>query len=395
MDENKEIELTDEQSVNEVVSEVAEQPLVQEEQPQKKNRKALYIIVATAAAVIGIMVGFATFILCDMNGVFLKTDKNITINKGTPASQVAEILENEGVIKGSLYFRIYSRIKGYDASFKYGVYDIPAKSSYEDIAQKLMTEGAVAESVKVTIPEGTSISDYTKDVNGQDVTVPGIATLLEKAGVCKKEDFFEALKNTVGDGKISASADSENTYHTFEGYLFPDTYEFYFYDSKECAALAVKKMMARMESAFTEDMLKRAKELDMSVNEVLTLASIVQMESGLDTGSMSKVAAVFYNRLSSGSTLGSSPTCYYGDAFETDDGRYNTYNVKGLPPGPLCSPGISAIKAVLYPEENFKEYFYFVTDSKGKFYFHKTYEEQNATINRLRQENNWIYEYFD
>ncbi len=394
MDENKEINEALEE-ISEVQENTIEEVVKEENAPQKKKRKALYIIMAVTAVVIGLMIGIATFILCDMNGVFLKTDKNITINKGTPASRVAEILDDEGVIKSSLCFRVYSRLKGYDASFKYGVYDISAKSSYEDIAQKLMTEGAVAESVKVTIPEGTSIYDYTKDVNGQDVTVPGIATLLEKAGVCNKEDFFEALKNVVGEGKVLGSADSEKTYHTYEGYLFPDTYEFYFYDSKECAVLAVKKMMAKMESAFTEEMLKRAKELDMGVNEVLTLASIVQMESGLDTSSMPKVAAVFYNRLKSGGTLGSSPTCYYGDAFETDDGRYNTYNIKGLPPGPLCSPGISAIKAVLYPEENFTEYFYFVTDSKGKFYFHTTYAEQTATINRLRQENNWIYEYFD
>lgn len=395
MDENKEINNASEQAVPEDVENTTEEVVKEEIVPQKKNRKALYIIVASAVAVIGIMIGFATFILCDINGVFCKTDKNITIEKGTPAAQVAEILEDGGVIKGSLYFRIFSRLKGYDSSFKYGVYDIKAGSSYEEIAQKLMTEGAVAESVKVTIPEGTSISDYTKDVNGEDVTVPGIATLLERAGVCSKADFFEALDKVVPGGKIISSADSQKTYHTYEGYLFPDTYEFYFYDSKECAALAVSKMMASMENAFTEDMIKRAKDKNMSINEVLTLASIVQMESGLDTASMPKVAAVFYNRINSGSTLGSSPTCYYGNAFENDDGRYNTYNVKGLPPGPLCSPGKAAIEAVLYPEENFTEYFYFVTDSKGKFYFHKTYAEQTATINRLRQENNWIYEYFD
>ena len=394
MDEKKEINNAAEETISEAF-EIVEEADTQTSAPQKKNRKALYIIIGIASAVLAVIIGFSTFILCDMNGVFLKTDKNITIEKGTPAAQVAEILEDGGVIKGSFYFRIFSRLKGYDSSFKYGVYDIKAGSSYEEIAQKLMTEGAVAESVKVTIPEGTSISDYTKDVNGQDVTVPGIATLLERAGVCTKADFFEALEKVVPNGKIVSSADSQKTYHTYEGYLFPDTYEFYFYDSKECAALAVEKMLSHMENTFSEDMFRRAKEKNMSINEVLTLASIVQMESGLDTASMPKVAAVFYNRINSGSTLGSSPTCYYGNAFEKDDGRYDTYKIKGLPPGPLCSPGKKAIEAVLYPEESFSEYFYFVTDSKGKFYFHKTYAEQTATINRLRQENNWIYEYFD
>ena len=133
------------------------------------------------------------------------------------------------------------------------------------------------------------------------------------------------------------------------------------------------------------------------MNEVLTLASIVQMESGLNTTDMPGVAAVFYNRLNNSaefSTLGSSPTCYYGDSFKKDDGRYNTYNVEGLPPGPLCSPGIDAINAVLNPTEN-SPYYYFVTDSTGKFYFHKTLAEQNVTINRLKKDKNWIYEYFD
>jgi UPF0755 protein len=120
------------------------------------------------------------------------------------------------------------------------------------------------------------------------------------------------------------------------------------------------------------------------------------MESGINTESMADVAAVFHNRLKSSDfkTLGSSPTCYYGDSFRKDDGRYNTYNVEGLPPGPLCSPGLAAIKAALYPNES-SQYYYFVTDSDGKFYFHKTLAEQNVTINQLKQKGKWIYEYFN
>ena len=132
------------------------------------------------------------------------------------------------------------------------------------------------------------------------------------------------------------------------------------------------------------------------MNEILTMASIIQMEAGKSTSEMANVAAVFYNRLKSDdfATLGSSPTCYYGKNYRNDDGRYNTYNIEGLPPGPLCSPGIDAIKAALYPTEN-TDYYYFVTDAKGKFYYHKTLNEQNITINRLKKDKNWIYEYFD
>ena len=391
--------MSDNKDINELFNIVPDDeeatPVVTEEKQEKKNKKTLYIILSAAALVVLIFVGIAVFGLCDMNGAFNGSEKQFEIKEGTPASVVAEILEDEDVIESSLFFRVYCRMKGYDSSFKYGVYKIGAKSSYEEIAKKLMTEGAVAESVSVTIPEGTSIYDYTKDVNGNDVTIPGIATLLSRAGVCTKEDFFEALHGAVTNDEFFSSVNKEDTYVALEGYLFPDTYDFYFYDSKECAALAVNKMLECTKAVFSEDMLKKAQEKNMSINEVLTLASIVQMESGLDTKSMPKVASVFYNRLKNGGTLGSSPTCYYGNAFKDDDGRYDTYKIKGLPPGPLCAPGKDAINAVLYPEENFDEYYYFVTDKNGNFYFHKTYGEQQNTIDRLKRENNWIYEYLD
>ena len=127
------------------------------------------------------------------------------------------------------------------------------------------------------------------------------------------------------------------------------------------------------------------------------MASIIQMEAGKSTDEMANVAAVFYNRLKDGDTggkLGSSPTCYYGTFHKNDDDRYDTYKIKGFPPGPLCSPGIDAIKAALYPTEN-SPYLYFVTDKNGKFYYHKTFSEQQKTVNSLQQGNNWIYEYFE
>ena len=155
-------------------------------------------------------------------------------------------------------------------------------------------------------------------------------------------------------------------------------------------------MVSECEDRITQTMHDRAREMGYTINEIITMASIIQMEAGQSTKEMANVAAVFYNRLKSDdfATLGSSPTCYYGGSFKRDDGRYDTYKVKGLPPGPLCSPGIDAIKAALYPTEN-TEYYYFVTDKNGKFYFHKTLSEQNSTIAKLQQGNNWIYEYFD
>ncbi len=321
----------------------------------------------------------------------------LEIAQGTPTVQIAQQLKDEGAINSKLFFRLYSKLKGYDGQYKYGVYTFDVECGYEDICDMLMNDGAKAETVTVTIPEGTGIKDYTKNVNGEKVTVPGIATLLEEKGVCSKQDFYNALSDVEFKSELLKGVNVGKTYYELEGYLFPETYNFYSYDSKACAKLAVQKMIAETEKRITKEMFKRAEDLGYTMNEILTMASIVQMESGQSSGEMSNVAAIFYNRLKSDSfaTLGSSPTCYYGGAFANDDGRYDTYKIKGLPPGPLCSPGISAINAALYPATDKEGYFYFVTDSSGKFYYHKTSSEQDKTINRLQQGGNWIYEYFD
>lgn len=321
----------------------------------------------------------------------------VQIDPGMSTAQIANALEENGAINNALAFRIFSRLKGFDGKYSYGVYSFNNEIGYNDLAAMLMTEGAKAETVTVTIPEGTGINDYVKNVNGEKVTVLGIATLLENAGVCSRSDFFAALDKVEFKGELLSNAEQTKTYYALEGYLFPDTYNFYSYDSKECALLAIEKMIKQSEKVITEEMYARAEELGRNMNEILTMASIIQMESGLNTTDMPDVAAVFYNRLANPTnypTLGSSPTVYYGDSFRSDDGRYNTYTAKGLPPGPLCSPGLDAIKAALYPTEN-SPYYLFVTDSSGKFYFHKTLSEQESTIKRLKQEGKWIYEYFN
>lgn len=375
-----------------------------EENAKKGKRKSkgtiksiiwvLGIIVVSVGIAFGVIyagadylgIGFGRGVDCQMN-----------IPMGSSTKTISKELNECGAVKLPILFRVYSRLKGYDSQYKYGLYTFNNEMGYGEIATMLISEGAKAESVTVTIPEGTGIYDYVKNVNGEKVTVKGIGTILEEKGVCSKEDFFTALK-TVGEELNSVllkDANTEKTYHKLEGYLFPDTYEFFAYDSSECAELVVKRMFSQCESKITSAMYKRAEEMGYTINEVITMASIIQMEAGQSESALKDVAAVFYNRLHSSDfkTLGSSPTCYYGGAFKSDDGRYDTYKIEGLPPGPLCSPGIEAIKAALNPSES--EYYYFVTDSKGKFYFHKTLAEQNKTIAKLKQGDNWIYEYFD
>ncbi|MEE0897890.1 MAG: endolytic transglycosylase MltG [Acutalibacteraceae bacterium] len=369
----------------------------------------LSIIIVAVGLGIGIIYAGADFTGI---GFGRGADTTMDIKMGTPAAEISEQLKDSGAVKIPMLFRVYAKLKGYDSQFKYGFYTFSTEAGYEDLCQMLISEGAKAETVEVTIPEGTGINDFTKNVNGEKVTVPGITTLLEKAGVCSRADFLEALENVKRDTKLLQNADDIRTYHTLEGYLFPETYSFYSFDDKqECARLAVEKMLSESEKRITEDMYKRADEMGYSMNEILTMASIIQMEAGVEAKTdsakehlkinMQGVAGVFYNRLKSSDfpSLGSSPTLFYGDSFKQDDGRYNTQAdnkfsaIEGLPPGPLCSPGIDAINAALNPKES--DYYYFVTDSSGNFYFHKTAAEQSATITKLQQGQQWVYEYFN
>lgn len=384
---------------------------------QKKNKslvKSIIWIVSIVVVSLGLAFG-VIYAGADFMGIGFGRggEKVLVIEEGTPASQIAEQLEEIGAVKIPTLFRLYAKVKGYDSQFKYGHYFIDTEAGYDAICEKLITQGAKAETITVTIPEGTGINDFTKNVNGEKVVVKGIATILEEKGVCSKSDFFAALDNVKLNTKLLSNVDEARTYYPLEGYLFAETYEFFAYeDSAKSAEFAVKRMLEESEKRITDDMYKKAEKLGYSMNEVLTMASIIQLEAGIDAktpeaksrlaDNMQGVASVFYNRLSSaetGGTLGSSPTLFYGDSFRNDDGRYNTQAdndfsaIKGLPPGPICSPGIDAINAALNPKTS--EYLYFVTDSSGNFYFHKTMAEQNATIAKLKQGNQWIYEYFN
>jgi len=396
----------------------AENKLKKEKKKKRKKGKSVIGTIIWILSIIIVSVGLAYGIIyagADFMGIGFGRGQEkceINIKMGASATDIANELNESGAVKIPMLFRLYAKLRNYDSQFKYGYYNFDSEAGYDAICQMLITEGAKAEAIKVTIPEGTGINDFTKNVDGENKTVPGIASILEKAKICTKEDFLYALTEVKLNGKLLSNADSNKTYHALEGYLFPETYEFYSFDSAECAKLAVEKMINESEKRITDEMYARAEELGYTMNEILTMASIIQLEAGIEVktdeakarlnDNMKGVASVFYNRLKAeetGGTLGSSPTLFYGDSFKQDDGRYNTQAdndfsaIKGLPPGPLCSPGIDAINAALYPKTS--DYLYFVTDKSGNFYFHKTMAEQNATIAKLKQGKQWIYEYFN
>ena len=334
------------------------------------------LVIALTLAIMLAMIGF------DFLGIgFGRNGKSVTIEipEGASTKKIADILEEAEVIKFSLAFNVYSRLKDYDSKYQYGVYTFNNDIGYSGVANKLVTEGKAADNVTVKIPEGA--------------TVDQIAELLEKNNVCTKKDFINSLQYDKFKYDFLKSIPDENVYYRLEGYLYPDTYNFYCYDSKECAYLAIDKMLSNLESKLDEKILKNIENGKYTFHEVMTMASIVELEASAKPEEMAKVAAVFYNRLDNPDkfpTLGSSPTIKYPHG----NGRYNTYVSKGLPPGPLCSVSIRSIRAAADPADDF-DYFYFVTDKSMKFYYNKTLSQHNSTIAKLKAENNWVYEYIE
>ena len=358
----------------------AEKPKKEKKKKQSRGTKKSLIVVLLIVVISVLIAGFAIVAGADYLGIGFGRGKPcvMEIDEGSSTAQIAEALKETGTIKMPLLFRLYSKIKHYDNLYKYGVFTFNNELGYEGIADMLMEGGAKANTKTVTIPEMASVDD--------------IAEILEKNGICEKEDFINEVQNGNFEYDFVKDIPENEVYYRLEGYLFPDTYSMYVCEkSADGAHLAINTMLSTLAEKI-EAIKADIDKSDYSFHEIMTMASIVELESGGSPDEMAKVAAVFYNRLNSDdfATLGSSPTKKYPHG----NGRYDTYTCIGLPPGPLCSPSFNSIKAAVSPEKDF-DYYYFVTDKQMKFYYRKTLDEHNAIIAKLKAEDNWIYEYFD
>lgn len=348
---------------------------------KKKQRKGCAAAVIWVLCIIVVAVGLAVGLLvlvADFLGVGKSGTAQVEIKPGASSAAIARQLDEAGVIRYSTLFRLYTKLQGFDGTFKYGVYTIDKESGYESIARMLQEEGAKAETVKVTIPEYANMDEIRKR--------------FVEAGICDEDQFREAASDLshYSEFDFIEEIPVEQVYYKLEGYLFPETYEFYKYGSTDCARQAIRKCLA-----LTEENLKpyrrEIEKSGFSVHEILTMASIIESESGNAADEdRRKVAAVFYNRLNGVNWEGpkklqTDPSTKY----PYGNGRYNTYEIEGLPPGPIGAPSARSIKAAVYPEENFKMT-YFVTDKNGKFYFNDTLSGHNRTINQLKAKGLWM-----
>ncbi|MDD5953296.1 MAG: endolytic transglycosylase MltG [Oscillospiraceae bacterium] len=339
----------------------------------KKNRwffRGVWFVV-----LIFIGIGIAQFALTCFNDMlaFQKEPNAVTVElkKNASTEEIADELLAKDVIRNKWAFCMYSKFTKSDGEYEYGTFELTTDMDYEAIINSLQASTSRVDTVTVTFHEGMNAME--------------MGDKLEEAGVCTAEEFKETVNNKelFSNYKfISDIQDEEGRLYFLEGYLFPDTYEFY---KDEGAASAIEKMLNNTSDKLTGKLYKAAEKANMSMDEVLTLASMIQAEAA-DKPDMYNISSVFHNRLKSGvdggyGYLNSDPTMWYPyrsaeTVPEGYESAYNTYNTPGLPLGPICNPGMTAIEAALDPADT--NYYYFCHDKDGKAYYAETeWEHEN------------------
>lgn len=311
----------------------------------------------------------------------------IDIPQGSGTKAIADLLYNKGIIKQPKIFKLLSKLNGFDGRYKSGVHilgknvDYNNAKGYDDIMRILANNPVSSPTINVTIPEG-----YTY---GQ------IVDLLVKKGLVTREDF----NKTAEEGEFDYDFLNELPPRTprLEGYLFPETYTF---DTKGGARHIITKMLDQFDKVFKQSYKERAQAIGWSVDEVITLASIIEREAQT-AEDRPLISGVFHNRLNSRDQslhlLQSCATIQYiylkemGEVREVItqadtqiDNKYNTYMYPGLTPGPISCPGEASIIAALYPETD-TGYYYFVAKGDGTHAFSKTFDEHVNNMIRYDQ----------
>jgi len=345
--------------------EIKAQELAQEEKRKKKNRSLALRAVLSVILVAAVM--FGGYVFVDVMPKKAEGTVVITIPKGAGTATIAKELKNNKLIHSEFSYRVASRLFGMDKKYNYGKFEIKKSGGYSEIFKVLSSHGNVIETVRVTIPEGYEIYK--------------LADLLEQKGLINKDKFFYLIDNGNFDYDFVLQIPEREM--RLEGYLFPDTYEFVPNDEYGI----INEMLKRFEEFY----LKYKSQIDKSsysMDEIITLASIIEREAG--SADKYLVSSVFHNRLKSSEYpyLQSCATVQYvlrerKPVLSLDDTKidspYNTYINKGLPIGPIASPGEASIEAALNPAQT--NYYFFVLGSDGKHHFTTTFNEHISQKN--------------
>lgn len=333
---------------------------------KKKRRKRNYtayggIVIATLVLCVSVLLSlFIIVVGRDVLGIeSAGVEFTIYVPSGSTTDDIAQQLYDEGVIQYKNVFKLFSRLKKADGNMYPGDLDVAYNMSYSDIIDNLMISREAKQTATVTFPEG--------------ITLLSAGRLLEENNICTADEFIYTFNSTVFGFEFEKYVSSSSLkLYKYEGYMFPDTYEFYIGDS---AYNVVKKIKSRTNEILNADVIKLAAERGFTIDQVVTLASIVQREAG-DIEQMPAIASVFENRLAKPDEfprLQSDTTYSYIDdvikkvmTIEYQDmyDAYDTYTCVGLPIGAICNPGKDAIDAVLNPDDT--GYYYFCSNLETK-----------------------------
>jgi UPF0755 protein len=294
--------------------------------------------------------------------------KVVNIPAGTSFHETARILEENGIVRDHRGFYLLARFEDAIPKVKAGEYEFHTSMTPSAVLAKLVRGDVIK--YPVTIPEGFNIYQ--------------IGQILEQAKVCSKKIFLEKAKDHSFIAAVDFDGDS------LEGYLFPDTYNFPKGFGEE---QVIRQMVARFKTVYAS-LSNRAEHLGLSRRDVVILASIIEKEA-MDDQERRLISAVFHNRLHRGMALQSDPTAIYdlkkrksrSERITKQDllrkSPYNTYQIFGLPKGPIANPGLKSLQAVLYPAD--VNYLYFVSRNNRTHHFSSTLEEHNRAVARYQK----------
>lgn len=330
----------------------------------------LGVALVTFAAIQGSIYFFTS------DGQYQGEPLTVEIPQGTSTAGIAGILQEKGIVKNATLFRLYVRYREMDGLLQAGEYQLYENMHPSDILAKLQEGRVYRDQTRFTVPEGLRVEE--------------VAQRLAAAGLGDEETFL-ALMADPGEFKFSFISEiPEGLEYPLEGYLAPDTYFVY---SEASEAEALKVMLQKFNDFYTDEVRQRLAELDLTLHEAVTLASIVERETRA-AEERSIVAAVFHNRLERGMLLQSCATVQYalGEvkpvllyADLEVESPYNTYMHMGLPPGPIASPGRASLEAVLYPADVNYLYFVYRDDGTGRHYFAENLRGHNANIKKAQE----------
>ncbi len=364
----------------------------------KHNRRIFRIMWLVSVLLIGTMV--ATYIVTGMNDLLAinRTDDSVvsvTIPANPTLDSVTEQLVKSGVINEGRYFKMFAKMTKSSDEFVQGTYKLRKNMDYQAILTNLAGKASRTDTVEVTIIEGMSVIEIA-DKLVEDGALADKQKFLDLCASDKFDNDFDFIKSISNPG---------DRYYKLEGYLYPDKYEFYQNDDPVSIIykflnnfenkLYEKQAFDGYEKLYSVHKMIDKTETSFNLDQILTMASIIQAEAA-NKEDMYIISSVLHNRLTADDSMGVAnlsldSTKYYPYRTEKDlpatagknfKSKYDTYSLRGLPPGPICNPGNEAIKAALLPYDT--SYYYFCHDKNGQAYYASTIYEHEANLDLIK-----------